>query len=189
VQATLFGTLHPRATLHALSWRLSNTAAVILDDTIQVWRDCDQPLLLLIRRAPSQRELGGISSFQYLKLLADRYNGGDCSAERDGGAIRPDMRSQLDAASNRLLSVIDHRRSQFAPDEVSVLLQLSHIQWGKLLEQERLGQLETAHWRARCAAAQREADASKKRVVDLEAEAARLKRKRGGEPLVKEADP
>ena len=179
MQALLFGATHPRATLHALSWRLSLTGFVILDDTVPVWRECDQRLLLLVQRAPSQRDLGNISSFKYLALLADRYNGGDC--REVGGRIQPDMRSQLDASSSRLQSVIENRRSQFAPDDVSVLLHLSHLQWSKLLEQERMAQLECEHWRARYSKANKELDNRNKRIAELEAEVQQLKRRKNGE--------
>ena len=174
MQALLFGATHPRATLHALSWRLTASAVVILDDTAPVWRECDQQLLLLVQRAPSQRELGNIDSFRYLRLLTDRYNGGDCS--HVNGEVRPDLRSQLDTASGRLMNVIENRRSMFAPDDVSVLLPWSHTQWSKLLELERTGQLECEHLRQRMLRAHHEVEARNKRITELEAEVSLLKR-------------
>lgn len=179
MQALLFGATHPRATLHALSWRLSASAVVILDDTSPVWRECDQQLLLLISRAPTQRDLGNIDSFRYLRQLTDRYNGGDCSLVH--GEIRPDLRSQLDAASGRLMNVIENRRSMYAPDDVSVLLPWSHVQWSKLLELERTSQHECEHLRQRMMRAHREVDAKNKRIAELEAELLLLKRQRAAD--------
>jgi hypothetical protein len=173
----LFGAHHPSATLFNVSWNLSNSGIVILDDTVPVWRDSDRSLLLLVRRAPALRDLTGISSFHYLRLLADRYNGGDCSVDSTG-MVQVDMRSQLDAASHRLLNIMEYQRSKFAPDQLDVLLQLSLIHWSKLLEQERIGQLECEHWRARWGHAQGEVDSRNKRIAELEAEVLQLKKRR-----------
>ena len=182
-QGWLFGTHRPEATLHAATWRLSRGALLILDDTAPVWRECDQPLLLLIRRAPPLRELPSLDGLAYLAQLADRYCGGDCAENAQGRVVRS-RTSELDRASARLHNVVEYLRGGHAPDDADVLLRLSAHEWSRLREVERGAALAREWWRAREAALQGDLARRQKRVAELEAEVAALKRLRPGQAAV-----
>lgn len=146
-----------------------------------MWRECDQPLLLLIRRAPALRELPSVDGLTYLSQLADRFNGGDCKEDSRGQVVR-NRTSELDRASARMHNVVEYARGGHAPDEVDALLRLSVHEWSRLREAQRDAQLSREWWRGRELALQGELARRQKRVAELEAEVAALKRLRAGQP-------
>ena len=167
LQALLFGAHHTQATLHALSWRLTRRSVAILDDTIPVWRRLEHALLVFIRRAPSARELGGVSAFQHLQMLTDRNNGGDCSLTSNG-TVLPDTHSQLDLASSQLACMLEMRRSLRAPDELDILLKMSQFYWSKLVDYEQRVYRDVQRLTQDVERAQAELQDKNKRIFELE---------------------
>ena len=99
-------------------------------------------------------------------MLADRFNGGDCYLH--DGAVKPQHRSQLEAASARLLHILEYRRSLYAPDDLTLLVRLSALAWSKLVEQQQLSARECEHWRGRAHHAMQQLHARDKRIRELE---------------------
>jgi hypothetical protein len=179
MQAWLFGTHHPRGTLHSVSWDLSRTGLIILDDTFPVWRECDRPLLLLISRAPTLREFPALDGFQYLANLVDSAMGGDC-AQADDGSVVPDTHSQLWRAARRLQLIVEYARSTHAPDDLAVLLGLSLVEWGWLAEVERRAELDVRHLSGQLRAREAQINKLHMKCAVLEAEMRKVKRVRMG---------
>lgn len=130
MQALLFGPQHEKASLHALSWRLASRCTVILDDTVFVWAPREQQLLLPVKRAATLRDLPSLTGIEYLSLLADRRNGGDCSMTENG--IQTDQKSQLFDATEQLVCMLDMRRNSLPPDDLTILRRQALFEWSKL---------------------------------------------------------
>ena len=130
MQALLFGPQHERATLGELSWRLASRCAIILDDTVFVWDAREQQLLIPVKRAATLRDLPSLNGIEYLALLADRRNGGDCSMTENG--IQTDAKSQLFEGTEQLLCMLEMRRNLLPPDDLTILRRFAQFQWSKL---------------------------------------------------------
>jgi hypothetical protein len=177
VQAWLFGTHHPKATLHNVSWELSRTGLIILDDMFTVWRQCDRPLLLLISKAPALSEFPALDGFHYLANLLDTNLGGECAQAEDGSII-PDAHSQLAQASRRLQMIVEYSRSAYAPDDLAILLQLSVIEWTRLAEVKRRAELDCEHLSSQLQSSKAQVQKLNAANAALEADLRQVKRMR-----------
>lgn len=129
MQFLLFGGLPNGSTLHAPSWDLTKSAAIILDDSPVAWGPMEKPLLLQLavaRRFKDVDERMSIADYvHYLGVF-----GADFLITAQNG-VQTDIATPLSGAAERMRIMFDQCVKVILPKRppLDLLLPLSLYQW------------------------------------------------------------
>lgn len=116
VQTLLFGMPHPESSLFDFAKALSHSAAAILDDKVDAWRQHERCLAIRVRTAQALNW----SLVDWLEFASSHFHGAEGSMQNE--VFKQEFDAQMHASCRRLQHVCKHLHGVAGGDIAQLLL-------------------------------------------------------------------